>query len=39
MYWICVDTVVAVALIATATLLLTLGVALTMKAILMILEL
>ena len=38
MYWICVDTVVAVALVATATLLLTIGIALTVKAILMILE-
>ena len=38
MYWICVDTVVAVALVAMATLLLTLGITLTVKAILMILE-
>ena len=38
MYWICVDAVVAVALVATATLLLTLGIFLTVKAILMILE-
>lgn len=38
MYWICVDTVVAVALLATATLLLTFGITLTVKAILMILE-
>lgn len=38
MYWICVDTVVAVALVATATLLLTLGIIFTVKAILMILE-
>lgn len=38
MYWICVDAVVAVALFATATLLLTLGITLTVKAILMILE-
>lgn len=38
MYWICVDTVVAVALFATATLLLTLGIIFTVKAILMILE-
>ena len=38
MYWICVDTVVAGVLLATATLLLTLGIILTVKAILMILE-
>lgn len=38
MYWICVDTVVAVALFATAILLLTLGITLTVKAVLMILE-
>lgn len=38
MYWICVDTVAAVALFATATLLLTFGITLTVKAILMILE-
>ena len=38
MYWICVDTVVAVALLATMTLLLTLGIIFTVKAILMILE-
>lgn len=38
MCWICVDTVVAVALVATATLLLTLGIIFTVKAILMILE-
>lgn len=38
MYWICVDTVVAVALFATMILLLTLGITLTVKAILMILE-
>ena len=38
MYWICVDTVVAVALFDTAILLLTLGITLTVKAILMILE-
>ena len=38
MYWICVDTVVAVALLATATLLLTLGVIFTVKAILIIME-
>lgn len=39
MYWICVDTVIAVALFATATLLLTIGIALTVKSILMIMEL
>lgn len=38
MYWICIDTVVAVALLATMTLLLMLGIVLTVKAILMILE-
>lgn len=38
MYWICVDTVVATALLATMTLLLTLGIVFTVKAILMILE-
>ena len=38
MYWICVDTVVAVALVATMMLLLTLGIIFTVKAILMILE-
>lgn len=38
MYWICVDTVVAGALVATATLLLTIGITLTVKAVLMILE-
>lgn len=38
MYWICFDTVVAVALFATMTLLLTLGIIFTVKAILMILE-
>ena len=38
MYWICVDTVVAVALFTTMMLLLTLGIIFTVKAILMILE-
>lgn len=38
MYWICIDTVVAVALFATMMLLLTLGIIFTVKAILMILE-
>lgn len=38
MYWICVDTLATVALFATATLLLTLGIIFTVKAILMILE-
>lgn len=38
MYWICVNTVVAVALFATMMLLLTLGIIFTVKAILMILE-
>ena len=38
MYWICVDTVAGVALFATMMLLLTLGIFLTVKAILMILE-
>lgn len=38
MYWICIDTVVTVALFATMMLLLTLGIIFTVKAILMILE-